>query len=513
MTGEPSAAAVAARAALEAAFPGVLREGGLDAAELAARLDVEVLPGTGPQRYGLDWIGRDAALRAAEAPGGEFVLDQDRSINPLSACDLFFEGDSLAALQQLQAQYAGQVKLSYIDPPYNTGNGFVYEDRFRLRRSDELLATPAAATVDEAGLRHSAWLNLLYPRLVLAHRLLAPDGVIAVSIDANEVAQLRLVLDEIFGSQNFLNELIWVSNLKGRQIGVGGAVGTHEYVLCYAKDVSRVGRFRGSFQELKAMMPSVYKGAGYPTKRDQLGEYLTKNELHNTNSKFNEVSAPTMVYRIHYHPGTGEVRVSDLDDPDTFPGFLTALPHPNARPDRAWHAWRWSRARVLADSANLEFQVKGDRLRIWTKVRDIDGVAIKDLILGPSTRTGQEDLAALGLGRSFDNPKPVALIRLLVAATTSGEDVVLDFFAGSGTTAQAVAEQNTADGGRRRCILVNIPAATPPNSEARRLGFETISEITLARLAALSNTARAAGWSGVRVLSQRKPSEAGWADD
>lgn len=502
MIGEPSSAAAAARAALEAAFPGVLRAEGLDAAELAARLDVPLVPNS--PRYGLDWIGREAAIRAVDGPGVEFVLDPDRSINATTAPNLFFEGDSLEVLQHLQAAHSEAVKLIYLDPPYNTGNGFVYEDRFRLRRSDQRLGA-VDGPIDEAGLRHSAWLNLIYPRLVLARRLLTPDGVIAISIDANEVAQLRLVLDEIFGAENFLNDLIWVSNLKGRQIGLGGAVGTHEYILCYAKDVTRVGRFRGSFQELKAMMPSVYKGASYPIKRDRLGEYLTKNELHNTNSKFNEVTAPTMVYRIHYHPDTAEVRVTDLDDPQTFPGFVTALPHPNARPDRAWHAWRWSRARVLADSANLEFQVVGDRLRIWTKVRDIDGVAIKDLILGPSTRTGQEDLAAMGLGRCFDNPKPVALIRLLVAAITSGEDVVLDFFAGSGTTAQAVAEQNTADGGRRRCILANLPAATPANSEARRLGFQTISDITVARLAALAKTAQAAGWPGVQVLSQRLP--------
>lgn len=490
------------RAAFEAAFPGLIGPAGLDAVRLAELLQVELATPAVHPDYGLNWIGRAAAERAVEAPSSGFAADLGRSITPTTAVDRFYEGDSLAALQQLQRSHLEAIKLIYLDPPYNTGNGFVYGDRFRLDR-EELLASGTLGLIEEAGRRHSAWLNLLYPRLVLARRLLRPDGVIAISIDLNEVAQLRLVLDEVFGADNFLNDLVWVSNLKGRQIGLGGAVGTHEHILCYARDVTKVGQFRGSFAELKALMPSVYKGAGYPVKRDELGDYVTKNELHNTNSKFNEVTAPTMVYRIHYHPRTREVRVTDLDDPTSFRGFKTALPHPNARADRQWHAWRWSRARVLADTQNLEFVVDGDRLRIWTKVRDVEGVAIKDLILGPSTRTGQDDLAAAGLSRSFDNPKPVALIRLLVAAVTTADDVVLDFFAGSGTTAQAVAEQNAADGGRRSSILVNIAEPTPANSEARRLGFESISQITLARLAALTRNQRAPGWGGVRVFTQR----------
>ncbi|NNC12928.1 site-specific DNA-methyltransferase [Planctomonas sp. JC2975] len=455
--------------------------------------------------------GDSAAVRRAETAG-----------------NLIIAGDNLQALKLLRPRYAGAVKLIYIDPPYNTRNEFVYHDDFSVgvrafrrrdrdagrgaedpddraqydravdagavdagARDDEHLNSDARdseafgdlqSEADSGGHLHSDWLSMMYPRLLLARDLLADDGVGFVSIDGNEVAQLKLLLAEVFGARNVLATIVWVSNLKGRQISDGGPAGTHEYILCFARNADAVARFRGSASDFHALMPAVYRNPGYAVKHDARGAYVTKNELYNTNSRFNERTAPTMVFRIHFHPGTGEVRVTDIDDDTAFDGFLTAMPHHNHRPGLDWHAWRWSRGRVLAEHDELEFDVSGGTLRIRTKVRDVDGMTMKDVVIGPNTITGQRDLDELGLHRLFDNPKPVSLLRTLVAVTTSGDDLVLDFFAGSGTTAQAVMEQNADDGGRRRFVLVQLDERSPVGSEAAAAGFDTLADVTIERV-------------------------------
>lgn len=499
------------RAAFEELFPGVLADGVLDATRLGELLDTDVTaPADGRERYGLMWSGKQEAVRSLLTPSrGSLTPDLEKSVDFDTAQNVFIEGDNLEVLKLMQKAYNDKVKLIYIDPPYNTGNDFVYNDDF----SDGLRAyleytgqvdeegQRASSNADVAGRRHSKWLSMMYPRLVLARNLLAQDGVLFVSIDGNEVHNLKLICNEIFGEDAHLNTFVWASNLKGRQISDGGAVATHEYILCYARNVEDVGQFRGSQKALSSLMPSVYKGAGYEVKHDAKGAYVTKNELYNTNSKFNEHTASTMVFRIHYNPDTTEVRVTDVDDETEFPGFVMAMPHKNARPGVNWHAWRWSRSKILAESEDLEFDTSRGELRIRTKIRDIDGIAVKDLIIGPSTVTGQADLADLGLARVFDTPKPVALIQTLVGAVTSGNDIVLDFFAGSGATAHAVAVQNTVDGEIRRCISVNLPEETPVGSDARNAGYETVSAITLARLRAVMESVDGSADPGLRVLS------------
>jgi adenine-specific DNA-methyltransferase len=293
-----------------------------------------------------------------------------------------------------------------------------------------------------------------------------------------------------------LATIVWVSNLKGRQISDAGPAGTHEYILCFARDRSQVGQFRGSAAELRELMPAVYKGPAYEVKHDEKGPYVTKNELYNTNSKFNELTAPTMVFKLHFHPDTGEVRVTDLDDETTFPGFLVALPHPNARPGLRWHAWRWSRAKVLAEHDELEFEVTGDTFRVRTKIRDVDGMTLKDVVIGPSTMTAQADLEALGLRRAFETPKPVALLEILIGATTSGDDVVLDFFAGSATTAHAVLARNHRDGGSRRFVVAQRDEPCAAGSAAAAEGFASIDAIGRERIRRAGAALRADGFTG-----------------
>jgi adenine-specific DNA-methyltransferase len=394
-------------------------------------------------------------------------------------------GDNLEVLRLLRDTHAGAVKLIYIDPPYNTRSDFVYNDDFSIgvREFRDRHGPHDPRDGPDSGARlHADWLSMMYPRLILAREVLAPDGVGFVSIDGNEVAQLKLMLAEVFGARNVVATIVWVSNLKGRQISIGGPAGTHEYIVCFARDAEAIARFRGSGSEFHERMPAVYRRPGYRVKHDERGPYVTKNELYNTNSRFNERTAPTLVYRIHFNPTTGEVRVSDVDDDTEFPGFVTALPHPNHRDGLRWHAWRWSRAKVLADSDDLEFEVSGESLRIRTKVRDVDGMTLKDVILGPTTAEGQADLDALGMRHLFETPKPVSLLRTLISVASDDDDLVLDFFAGSGSTAQAVLEQNAADGARRRFMLVQLPEPVSPRSDAARAGFETVAALTVERV-------------------------------
>ena len=408
------------------------------------------------------------------------------------------------ALKLLQEPLLGQVKMIYIDPPYNTGNDFLYADDFADSRDDYL---KQSGQVDEAGARlvatsetggrfHSAWLSMMYARLKVARSLLTEDGVGFVSIDGNEVAQLKMLLSELYGPDNFVATITWVSNLKGRQISDGGPAGTHEYILCFAKDAQAVNQFRGSGAAFRKLMPDVYKGAAYALKEDAKGPYVTKNELYNTNSKFNERTAPTMVFRIHYNPDSGEVRVSDLDDETTYPGFITAMPHANSRPGLNWHAWRWSRAKILADHEDLEFDTTNGRLRIRTKIRDVDGMTMKDIVIGPSTMTGQADLEALGMGRLFDTPKPVGLLETLVSVATGPDDLVLDFFAGSCATAEAVLRQNATDGGQRRFIMVQLDEPCGPGTPAAAEGFSTIAAIGRERVRRAGSALKANGFTG-----------------
>lgn len=446
----------------------------------------------GPQeRYQLDWPGKREALFVANAPIAKTLRPlRDESVDFDTTKNLFIEGENLDGLKMLQESYLGKFKMIYIDPPYNTGNDFIYDDDYAesnaayLARSGQTdnSGVRLVANTESNGRLHSDWLSMIYPRLKLARTLLAEDGVGFLSLDRNEVAQASLILAQIFGSHNLIATIVWASNLKGRQISDGGPAGTHEYILCFARNSQAISQFRGSGEEFRRLMPAIYKGEGYEVKRDECGPYVTKNELYNTNSKFNEKTARTMVFRIHVNPESLEVRVTDIEDDTTFPGFRIVMPHKNGRSDVSWHAWRWSRAKILADHRDLEFDFSGPNVRIRTKIRDVDGMTLKDLIVGPSTVTAQGDLDALGMSRLFDTPKPVALLDLLVAVATGPDDSILDFFAGSGSTAHAVMARNAKDGGNRRFVMIQLDEPCPGGSVPSQEGFKTIAAIGRERI-------------------------------
>ena len=343
---------------------------------------------------------------------------------------------------------------------------------------------------------------MMYPRLILARNLLTQDGVLAVSIDDNEFANLRSILDEVFGSENFLNAFVWVSNIKGRQISGSGAAGTKEYVIVYARNGRALKSFRASAQLLKSLMPSIYKGFNYELKEDDIGPYVTKNQLYNTNSGFNEETRPNLVFDIYYRPADGSVKTAACSNTHAFAGYVKIPPKKNNNGTHKYHAFRWGRAKVESESHDLEFVEGNGMYRVYTKVRDVDRTTVKDLFMDISTNSGSKDLEEVGIDASwFDYPKPVCLIQLFCDFATDKDSIVLDFFAGSGTTAHAVAAQNAADGGSRRCISVNIPEPVDPESAAGQAGFKTVSEITLRRIEGVRSNVPGASDHGLRVYS------------
>ncbi|MCP4306933.1 MAG: site-specific DNA-methyltransferase [bacterium] len=447
----------------------------------------------GPQeRYQLDWPGKREAAFVANAPIAKTLRPvREESVDFDATHNLFIEGDNLDALKLLQESYLGRVKLVYIDPPYNTGNDFVYNDDF-AESTDEYLAR--SGQVDDSGTRliantesngrfHSDWLSMMYPRLKLVRNLLTSDGVICISIDDNELQNLLRLCDEVFGASNRLNTIVWVSNLKGRQITGSGAVGTKEYVVCYARNIDDVGDFRASVSWLKSLMPAVYRGFNYTVQEDEHGPFVLKNELYNTNSAFNEVTRPNLVFDIYFHPESKEVRTSSVADEHVHAGFVKIAPKRNNNGTHRYHAFRWSPGKVENESFDLEFVESSSGWKVFTKVRDVDSTALKDLVMDISTNAGSADIKRIGLEEKwFDYPKPVALIRLLCAVATESDSVVLDLFAGSGATAHAVLEQNTVDGGRRQFIMVQIDEELEPKSEGAKAGFRTIADLARERI-------------------------------
>ena len=260
-----------------------------------------------PEKYDFTWVGKRAAQREAAAPCRKTLRPcPEESVDWDNTQNLYIEGDNLEVLKLLQNSYMGKVKMIYIDPPYNTGNDFVYYDSRSLSAedyNDSILNEDGQRLLKNTysnGCFHSDWCSMIYTRLMVARSLLTEDGVIFISIDDNEVENLRKVCDEVFGESNFLNQFVWINKPEGRQLYRAGAAGTHEYVLFYAKNQFNLEEFNVSAEWLKNLMPSSYKGYNFDIQKDERGAYIATHELYNGNSKFNEETRPTLVFDIYY---------------------------------------------------------------------------------------------------------------------------------------------------------------------------------------------------------------------
>ncbi len=361
----------------------------------------------------------------------------------------FVEGDNLEVLRSMAGRE--RVDLVYIDPPYNTGNAFAYRDDFR----------------------GGDWATMMRPRLVAARDVLTDTGAIFVSIDDNEQARLRLLMDEVFGPANFLAQIVVNLNAKGRQLGKGFAT-SHEYLLAYARDVRRC--------VLDASSPETVNPSDFPLEAPD-GRKYRHLPLRNTNKKFNPVTARTLHFAVYGDPVSGRV------SPFPFDGAVAIEPvFGDGRPA----VWRWSAPLIEQRPDDLVCRVikgrRGERVDVFQKDWLHENRRKKLRTIWLAEEVGSTDTAVAELktivGHVFESPKPTGLVRRILQ-TMPADAVVLDFFAGSGTTGHAVALQNVADGGTRRCVSVNSAEAVRPGSNADLAGYATVADITRSRLAAV----------------------------
>ena len=440
-----------------------------------------------PEAYEFNWVGKQAAradvlrpINKTLRPVKEDSVDWDNTQN------LYIEGDNLEVLKLLQKSYLGKVKMIYIDPPYNTGNDFVYHDDFARTQAEEDLA---AGNIDELGNRyikntdsngkyHSDWCSMIYSRLMVAHTLLREDGVIFISIDDNEVVNLRKICDEVFGGGNFLAEFPRVTKKGGKSTDTYAK--NHDYVLAFCKNIDTV-KINGV----------AHNDPGFKFRDEyyeERGAYKLNQTLdYNTLGYVNSLDYPIIINGTTYYAG-GVSESEYLYRKQTNPkdGFR----------------WRWSKELFEYGYKNGWIVVSNSG-RIYTKTylkaaidRSGDNYSIVysdrtkpittlDIVDNEfSNDNSNKEITAL-LGKSmFDYVKPTSLLRLLMKSVTiaNEESIVLDFFSGSSTTAHAVIQLNAEDGGNRHFIMVQLQEETPEDSEARKAGYKTIPEIAKERI-------------------------------
>lgn len=426
------------------------------------------------ERYQLNWPGKREALLTANAPIAKTLrpvraesVDFDRTEN------LFIEGDNLDALKLLQETYLGKVKMIYIDPPYNTGKDFVYEDDFAENTEDYLIRSNQK---DEDGNRmevnsesngrfHSNWLSMMYPRLKLARNLLADDGVIFISIDDNEQANLKRLCDEVFGEKNFIDTLIVIRSANGMGSKEGYST-NHDFILVYKKDFTSENAFKG-------VQPSKEYKQKF-NKEDKYGKYKIDGIFRKKGQGAKRTDSPGCFYPIYANPKTGEV---SLDFSEELIEIIPKLP--NGEDGR----WVWSKEfaktrlfRLYASEGGTVYVKDYWDSNIRQKPRSI---LDKSSYL---TDIATNELIKLFDSKVFSTPKPTTLVYDLIDNCLGENDIILDFFAGSGTTAHAVMQLNAEDGGNRRFICVQLPEKTDEKSEAFKAGYPTIAEITKERI-------------------------------
>lgn len=434
----------------------------VDFDQLRQELAESIVEGS-QERYHLNWPGKREALLAANAPIAKTLRPcRADSVDFETTKNLFIEGDNLDALKLLQETYLGKVKMVYIDPPYNTGNDFIYEDNFAeatdeyLRRSNQKDEEGGrlTANVTSNGRFHSVWLTMIYSRLRLARNLLTDDGLIFISIDEGEASNLKLVCDEIFGPDNFVEQIAW-KNKYGSGALTKGFANVHEYIFVYSKN---------QVSNLAAPLDDEQRSA-YKLRDENFdirGGYITQPLA--TNSKDDR---PNLQYTIHH----------------------------NGKEIRPEKQWIWSEERFLSayrkgeiviNESNGKFSVRSKQY-----LRDENGVERLgkpiSLLNGPFNQDGTKEIKELFDGTAiFGFPKPTKLIQyfasFVVNDSPDKDFIVLDFFSGSGSTADAVIRLNAADGGNRRFIVVQLPEDCPKESDAFKAGYETIAEVSKERI-------------------------------
>ena len=468
----------------------------IDFDKLRQELACEVVEGA-EERYQFTWPDKRAAIRLANSPINKTLRPcREESVDFDNTENLYIEGDNLEVLKLLRENYLGKVKMIYIDPPYNTGNDFVYNDDFAQGKAEfeansglfdedgNRMTDPMVQNTESNGRFHTDWLNMIYPRLKVAKDLLSDDGVIFISIDDNEVDNLRKVCDEVFGEHNFITSLIWAAGRKNdsKYISV-----SHEYMLCYVKNISILNERKTIWRERKQGIDDIYsihKKIIKEWKDDYKNATLALKQwykgLPDTHPAKNHSHYSCIDERGVYFP-------SDISWPGGGGPKYEVL-HPFTKrpvkiPNRGW---------VFPNQARMEEMIS---LGLVHFGEDENSVPCKKTYLKDGEyetpysvfykdgRASTKRLRNLMDGMVFQNPKDETIIQSLIAFTLSNDDaIILDFFSGSATTAHAVMQLNVEDGGNRKFIMVQLPEKTDEKSEAYKAGYKNICEIGKERI-------------------------------
>jgi len=441
-------------------FPDAFSEGGVNFDTLRQLLgDASVLD-EGEEKYGLSWHGKKKARQIALTPStGTLLPCPDESVDWDTTKNLFIEGDNLEVLKLLQKSYANKVKMIYIDPPYNTGKEFIYPDRFQENLDTYLKYT---GQVDEEGMKfssntestgrmHSNWLSMMYSRLKIARGLLKNDGILFVSIDDNEIANLTSICHDIFGEDHFLGCFVWKRRQNADSRNYSNVSPDHEYILAYAKTLD--AQLKG-----KSIDTSKYKNPD----NDPRGDWASID--------LSGLATSDQRPNLHY----------DIVDPETGNSYP---PNPN----RGWSKSK-DRVQKMIEEGQILFPAKPtgrprEKKFIADLQSSVTGVStwLSSDISGFTTN-GTREVSSLFGAKVFDFPKPVQLIKFFVDQLTSKDDIVMDFFAGSATTAQAVMEASAEDSNNRRFLCIQLPEPVGEKTEAFKQGFKTITELALERV-------------------------------
>ena len=474
-------------------FPNCITESRNDVGDLTSAIDFDqlkqelsnnIVDGS-QERYQLNWPGKREALLTANKPIIKTLRPcREESVEFDTTENLFIEGDNLDALKLLQETYLGKVKVIYIDPPYNTGKDFIYDDNFSVSGEDYLIDSGQknqaghrlVANTDSNGRFHSRWLSMMYPRLKLSRNLLKDDGVLAISIDHNEVANLSRLCDEVMGGDNYIASIANVSNPKGRSDDKFIAT-SHEYILLYGKNVKNFQAFGFEIGE------EIIKRYN---KKDKNGNLYREIDLRKTGDGDLREDRRNLFYFFHYNEKTGELIAANEEvAPD---GFITIKP---IRADGKEGRWRCSLESACQKKSLLQAKFMPKR-KIWGIV-ELDYLADRGRVRATSSWTfkdvnnerGSEAFINLGFDkRTFPSPKPLGTVKriLEVCCPEKSDDLILDFFAGSGSTAHAIMDMNAQYEGSKKFILVQLPETCDEQSEAYKSGYKNIAEISKERI-------------------------------
>lgn len=442
-------------------FPNVVKEGKIDFETLKQELSRDIID-TKKEKFEMNWVGKKEALLNANKNINKTLTPlKNKSINFENTKNIYIEGDNLESLKILQESYLNKIKVIYIDPPYNTGNDFVYNDSFQNDSDVELEESgqidiynnKLVSNTDSNGRFHSDWLSMMYPRLKLARNLLSEDGVIFISIDDNEVDNLKKICDEIFGERNYIATIPWRKRTAKSDVPFGISQ-DFEWILCYAKSE----KFKASIQGKERKYYETDDFPGRPWRIHDMTKQTTASER--PNSYFTMINPkngdkypcdPNRTWRITKDTFQKYYDANEIIFPGDYDFLKISKPV----------------ARYFKDKDIAKAGEDFGRVALSTKLPDDIGMS----------QDGTKEMKEIFNRIVFPFPKPTKLIKYLLSAVLKEDDIVLDFFSGSATTAHALMQLNAEDDVRRKYILIQLPEKCDENSEAYKEGYKTICEI------------------------------------